>query len=241
MEPEVTRLLEASKAAYERCSSYRDSGEVVTVFIHDEPRPHRRTTIRPFKTLFVRPARFRFEFREQSIGPEDEWDRYVVTWQNGVARTSWTVTNKTEERDSLGLAIAGATGVSGGSAFCVPSLLLPNEIFGTHVFREDEWTLESDEPVDGEACARLRCTRERGEEIMWIGRKTWLIRRVFERETFDAEFQRRLEREANAALSMSGRRADEARDFTDFRTETTTRYRPQFDVHIDPAEFEATA
>ena len=81
--------------------------------------------MKAFRTLFRRPDRFLFEFREKTLGPESEWSRHVV-WGSGSAYRSWWTLHPdgVHEHDSLHRAIAGPTGVSGGSAYRVPTLLV---------------------------------------------------------------------------------------------------------------------
>src|SRR5262249_47398083 len=122
MNPE--QILAALAEVYAECRSYRDAGRVVTRFLPaGDRRPH--SSVRQFATAFVRPGRFRFEYR-QRYREEDAWDRYIV-WAHGAeVRTWWDVRPGVEEAKSLGMALAGATGVSGGSAHTVPALLLPD-------------------------------------------------------------------------------------------------------------------
>lgn len=55
-------ILAAMANRYARCNSYRDDGRVVTRYFQQR-RPY--STIKPFKTAFVRPEQFRFEFRSR--------------------------------------------------------------------------------------------------------------------------------------------------------------------------------
>src|SRR5437660_3207129 len=115
MNPE--QILAALAEVYAECGSYRDCGQVVTRFVHLDDNPP-RTVMQPFSTAFVRPHRFRFEYR-------DEYGRYIV-WANGEAvQTWWDVSPGVEQQESLEMALAGATGVSGGSAHTIPALLMP--------------------------------------------------------------------------------------------------------------------
>ncbi len=61
MSPE--QILAAMAEAYATCASYRDAGVVTTRFLH--PDGGGFTTTRPFRTAFVRPGRFRFEYRDR--------------------------------------------------------------------------------------------------------------------------------------------------------------------------------
>jgi hypothetical protein len=78
------------------------------------------------QTAFVRPGQFRFEFQD-SI----PLTRYII-WRDGeYVQTWWTIMSpQLRKPPSFGLAIAGATGVSGSSACRVPKLLLTSQVGG---------------------------------------------------------------------------------------------------------------
>src|SRR5262249_45207002 len=69
-------VLDRMAKAYAGCKSYRDTGVVKTVFVEATGN---RTVEKPFRTAFVRPDRFRFEYTEKRGGRED---RYIV-WRKG--------------------------------------------------------------------------------------------------------------------------------------------------------------
>src|SRR5262245_59747489 len=125
MNPE--QILAALAEVYASCMTYRDTGCVVTCFIR--PDGHSHTNVQPFATAFVRPNRFRFEnlyrFNEQS-----EWDRDILWADGSEVRTWWDVRGRVERPESLHLALAAATGVSGGSAHTIPALLAPDNVGG---------------------------------------------------------------------------------------------------------------
>jgi hypothetical protein len=114
--------------AYAGCDSYLDKGEVVHVF-HVEDETHERRL--PFQTLFTRPNRFRYQF----TGDQDSL--YVVWTEEDDAMSWWSVQPRVRRSESIQLALAGPTGISGGSAFAVPSLLMPAAPY------ESSWLAES--------------------------------------------------------------------------------------------------
>ncbi|MEX2553265.1 MAG: hypothetical protein WD627_09760 [Actinomycetota bacterium] len=221
-------MLAAMVVRYGGCHSYCDSGKVVTRFIR-QSRPSSR--IKPFKTAFVRPGQFRFEFRSRHGDAEEDWDRYIIWARGSEARTWWDVSPGIERRDSLGLAVAGATGVSGRSSHTVPALLLPDQVGGRSLTDLREVQSLGDEQLDEVMCYRLtgrfapRPVDEAREEesredfirktgrapehseesppILWIDRESLLLRRLDE--------QTRLET---------------------YRTENVTSYEPAVDVAI---------
>src|SRR6516165_1850998 len=116
MNPE--QILAALAETYATCTTYRDTGRVETKFCR--PGQRARTSIQPFTTAFVRPNCFRFEFRDRFGDAPDEWNRYIVWAGAGSVRSWWDIQPGVEEVESLDLALASATGVSGSSAHTVP-------------------------------------------------------------------------------------------------------------------------
>jgi hypothetical protein len=122
-------LLRRLARRYRECHTYADRG-VVTLTI--ELPGSRQVIRRPFATAFIRPDQFRFEFRETGGSGADQ--RYIV-WQSGATvRTYRSLGPQLTEGPDLGMALASATGVSGGSAVTIPTLLLP-EVF------DNTWSL----------------------------------------------------------------------------------------------------
>jgi outer membrane lipoprotein-sorting protein len=178
---------------YKNCRTYRDSGVVTIVFINSDGRS--RTDELPFTTAFVRPDRFRYEFQHRSR-IHHEPTRYIV-WSKGQdVRTWWDITPGVKTGNPLHLALAGATGVSGRSAWEVPSLLLPKE-----VSRGSLEALQSPTRLEDAKLGEVNCIRIQGESSIgdpmtfWIDSKTLLIRRI-----------------------------DSGHEFGDFRTEQTMTY-----------------
>jgi hypothetical protein len=226
-------LLANVQSAYGSCRTYQDRGDAVTVFIHSGGR--RRTQSKPFRTWFIRPDQFRFEFAQREIGPEDEWDRYVI-WRNaGITRSWWTI-NGPDEPESLSRALAGATGVSGCSAIRVPRLLLPE--LGVH---ERALRVEADQVVGGRPCKMLVEGQEAQEETWAIDAQTWMLLRVTARKIFDKSHHERAIRELERAkkdLEARGIHIPPPPRTEDFETETTTTYEPVLDADIPAEVFE---
>ncbi len=93
-------------------------------------------------------------------------------------RRWWYVSPGVEKRESLSLALAGATGVSGGSAHTVPILLPPNEISGRSLSELTEL-----KPLVVAKLGQVDCFRIEGKFgdqplTLWIDRQTFLVRRI---------------------------------------------------------------
>ena len=198
------QILEAVAEAYASCWTYRDSGQVKTRF-HSQEGRNLRTSVKPFTTAFHRPDRFRFEYQHR-YKAEHEWSRYIV-WAHGeTVRTWWDVGPRFEQPESLGLALAGATGVSGGLAHTVPALLMPDRVSGRRLTDLAELASLPDEALGEVSCYRvsgrflphrvdltederhvqqaIALTGRRPERAehssltVWIDRATLLIRRI---------------------------------------------------------------
>jgi hypothetical protein len=188
---------------YAECESYRDSGVVTTVFFESRGQ---RTVKRPFTTAFVRPDRLRYEFLDRR--GEEEFDRYLV-WRAGEEiRTWWDVNPGVEHESSLERALAGATGVSGGSAYTIPGFLLPDELNGSLAARLRDPEVLANGEIGGARCHRIRGIAAGGARpepvTYWIEAESKLLRRIEEQMRFD-----------------------------DFGTVETTDYEAEIDVPID--------
>lgn len=207
------QILQSMAQTYANCRSYYDSGMVKMIFFMADGE---RTSEKPFTTAFVRPDRFRFEYTEQLADGRES--RYIV-WQSGPLVQIWWSIESDEFLDaldsSLASALAGGTGISGGSAHTVPALLLPDEIRGWRLMDMTEARRIEDAKLDeggcevtvssgqGDDCYRIQGQHADSPIILWIEKKTFLVRRI------DREHQ-----------------------FEDFRTEMTTTYSPVIDGEI---------
>lgn len=217
------QILDRVDAAYASCKTYRDTGVVRTVYFTESIGKH--VTEEHFATAFVRPERFRFQYFERKERPKrtgpilfarkesvlEDSPPYIV-WRDGKdIRTWWHLHAGIEAERDLSFALAGATGVSGGSAHTVPSLLMPTEISGRKLTALPNAVRVEDSLLGQTSCYRIDGTialdrnenpKEQPTQI-WIDRKTFLILRIDEQSQFD-----------------------------DFRTEETTTYEPAFDGEI---------
>jgi len=197
-------VLDRMAKAYAGCKSYHDSGVVKTVFVQADGN---RTVEKPFTTAFVRPDRFRFEYKEKDGGGPER--RYIV-WRKGKeVQTWWDVKPGVEKPESLNLALAGPTGVSGESAHTVPALLLPKEVEGRRLTDMTEAKRIADAKLQKVDCFRIEGKFAGRPTTLWIDQKKFLVRRI------DAQMK-----------------------FDDFRTETTTTYDPAIDEAVPDKKLE---
>ena len=167
--PDARTLLRLVAERYAEARSYADLG-VVTIRFELGGTPYEIR--RPFRTAFVRPDRFRFEFYEDAgVGPA----QHYIVWQEGERVATYSLARRAATRqESLGSAIAGGTGISGGSAHAIPTLLLPG------MFADDWRVVDLEEPTLADG-ATIVGRDWRGEtERITIDPGTLLIRRIEE-------------------------------------------------------------
>ncbi|HLX68487.1 MAG TPA: hypothetical protein VKV04_02565 [Verrucomicrobiae bacterium] len=229
------QILEAVSQVYAACATYLDSGQVTTRFIYpDDCSP--RISVRPFTTAFHRPDRFRFEFRSR-FKAKDPWQRYIV-WADGeLVRTWWDIKRGVQEPASVALALAGATGVSGGSAHTIPDLLMPDRVGGRRLTELAELMSLGDETLGGGDCCRLSgrfppIPIDPAEEEKRIQETIALVGRRPERAEHSPL---RLWIDRSTLLI---RRIEETKQFETFRSEETTDYEPAVGVSLSDAELQ---
>jgi outer membrane lipoprotein-sorting protein len=206
-----TAILGQMAQVYADCKTYCDSGTSTTDFLGKNPFQEKLD----FKTAFRRPQDFRFEYREK-LGIAPGVDNRMITHmiihrdRSGTCLW-WSVTGK-EDAESLGMAIAAATGVSSRTAHTVPNLLMAAEIGGRGFLQDRNWTLLPESEHDGHACFRVsHKTGHEDTETLLIDKTSLLLLRIEEAKTIEGKRGR-------------------------FKTERTTTYVPQFDVDIPEAD-----
>ena len=170
------QLLDKMADTYATCKSYRDSGVVTNDF---GPRPGsgatypRHVDVKPFRTAFVRPDRFLFEYHN----PTPEMP-YIIWAKEGDVRTWWYIKPGEEKQTSLEMAVAGATGVSSGSAHTIPALLLPQEIGGRRLTMLTDLKRLPDEAVEQTPCFKLEGKYVNRPTTLWLDKSSFLLFRM---------------------------------------------------------------
>jgi hypothetical protein len=113
--------LASCRKLYGSLRTYQDTGEVQSRIDTGEVVI---TDTKPFSTAFERDGRFRWEFRGSS-GPGRKADTRYVVWStdNETYHSWWELSRERGQSDSLGTAMEGSTGVSGGSTTAIVPLL----------------------------------------------------------------------------------------------------------------------
>ncbi|WP_085299299.1 hypothetical protein [Cognaticolwellia mytili] len=211
------QIMTSLESVYSKSNSYSDSGLVKTTFFTEDGA---RVSGRPFATDFIRSKNFRFEFASKHPFPFATLDRTIIVKnENGVFQ--WRNHDLGEdkkgihEENSLGLAIAGATGISGGSAYRMPSLLGVKGVGGWKKKLTDynEILRIEDGLLNGETYYRINAIYQGKKDktksiVLWINKTTYLIHRI-----------------------------DSKHQFPKFRTESTTTYSPSVNIDIKNSRF----
>lgn len=162
--------------AYAQLQDYTDRGVVLTYW-RDPTEPHELA----FRTWFVRGHKFRFDWRDPHPYPPL---RHLVTnfsicFDGHIARWWQDRPAKAEERESLGSAIAGATGISGGAACDVPNLLMPEVVSSFQYDDLKDLRYGAKVEAAGTTCHRLLGVHPLGGEYeLLIGEQDLLLRKI---------------------------------------------------------------
>jgi len=238
MDPSAAELLARTADAYARCTSYRDTGEVVTDFRRPEDPSADHTIQKSFSTLFVRPSTIRHEFSySQGKDKGARWTRFVVWGDEVESRSWWSIRPGVRTSKSLFESLAGAAGISDMSSWRVPSLLLAYKDMDD-VPAAGTAALRMDTAPDGVRCHVLAGTARSGSEVeLWIDAATSLLRRVSRKSVHD-----QASRDATLEQRASDPRLSPAESYrlrvltamgggTYWRT-TTTTYAAEIDTPI---------
>lgn len=175
---DARQILERTAKVYGECKTYRDSGTVTTLFIQERGN---RTVVKPFTTAFVRPDRFRYEFKARR--GEVEFDRYLIWKKSEDVRTWWDVRPGVEEK-TLAEAVAAAKGVSSNSSYTIPALLLGSMRGFGRVTDLPDAQRKADADLDGSMCFLVQGGTHEEPTTLWIDQQTFLLRRIDEQNTF---------------------------------------------------------
>jgi outer membrane lipoprotein-sorting protein len=176
----ANEIIKRMEKVYANSKSYSDSGVVRSVFISTD-RTH--TVEKPFTTVFIRPDRFRYEFKEKKQGNQEQ--RFIIYRKGKDLQTYWNIKNDLKP-ESLDRAVASATGVSGGSAITVPAMLLPNEITWRRAIRFRKPKRIDDDLIDKVDCYRIHdLVFNIIPTTIWIDKKTFLLRKIYREQEFD--------------------------------------------------------
>lgn len=168
-------IISRMKKVYANAQTYQDKG-LVKVVIRFPERDH--TVKKPFTTAFIRPSRFRFEYRE--IEPSLKTSKYIA-YQNGQEiKAHWDLDDGISQIKTLGEALAAAAGISGGSARTVPTMLLPYEShFRNAILFFSSPKRTADDVIDGIECYQIEAPNDYRDLTLWIDKDEFLLRKMY--------------------------------------------------------------
>lgn len=174
-------IVTAMVRAYSRCWTYQDTGTV-----------RWQKTRMTFITRFKKPNRLYFEFTDFDKGKGERqvyWTAGVRKkifhhgvdgpghWDDTFLTSSWDGRDTTFTKDeSLGMTVAGFTGVSLGAGCTVPAMLFPSQAQSLSLTDMDDLKWERSAVDRGVTCDVLYSAKH--QTRAWLGRKTHLLRRL---------------------------------------------------------------
>lgn len=162
-------------AVYSDCETYSDVG-VVSSTVFTVEVGEKRLDDKTFATAFIRPDRFCFEFAEPEDGQQKT--RCVISREGEDVQFWFFALPGIERPESLEMALAGATGVSGTAAYFVPALLMPTEIGGRGLTLMREIRRVDDARHKKNRCYRVEGRLGAGTAMVWVDIESFLIRRL---------------------------------------------------------------
>jgi outer membrane lipoprotein-sorting protein len=172
-------ILTRMKKVYANAQTYHDKG-LVKVVIRFPERDH--TVKKPFTTAFIRPNRFRFEYKD--IEPLVKTSTFIA-YQNGQdIKAHWDLDEGVSQITSIGEALATAAGISGGSARTVPTMLLPEESRFRNPILLYSPKRAVDEVIEGIDCYRIKDLNDYRDLTLWIDKETFLLRKIYTYQDF---------------------------------------------------------
>lgn len=223
------QILEQLAQKYAHCETYQDSGRV-----------EGGMGLMTFRTYFVRPNRFRFEWIDLGESAQN------CIWTNGnKVYARFSSSEEVEEENDISSAIAGATGVSQGVAHSIPTLLLPDISASIDSFTllkqfSDIVSCENDS-LGGVGCYKAISIEQNRHDELWIRSTDLAVLRLREERTStpeDDEFTINTVREHDPAEAEEMRRFLESQTEEDRRSVSTAFYEiVHFDAPIDEALF----
>lgn len=160
---------------YGNCQTYQDSGRV-----------EGGQGITTFKTYFVRPNKFRFDWIYEDLGSKRN-----SIWSDGLKVFSrHSFNNELEEESNLNVAIAGATGVSQGTAHTVSTLLMPDlevSLNSRTLLKLCPYEFRESEIESNDSCFRVRSTEANNQADLWIRMSDYALVKYLEETTLTQE------------------------------------------------------
>ncbi|MEW6455834.1 MAG: hypothetical protein AB1410_03850 [Acidobacteriota bacterium] len=165
---------------YANFSSYQDTGFIETTFVLNSGKQISRKS---FKTYFVRPNLFRFEWRAQ-LYPESPWILCVL-WSDGKDTFTYWESGKFDRMKSLLDGISANAGVSSGGTTTVPCMLIKSGCRFTLIDLQN-LSLVGEDKLEGNKCYIIKGIdpKIKKKYKLWIGKKNSLLYKLESRMEF---------------------------------------------------------
>lgn len=175
-DPTPVEILEQAKTAYAGLTSYQSEG---TITADVETQAVKINTVTQFKIQVKKPNQYLVTWSQKS-SPLQAQPQVGAVWSDGTQPYFFMGALKAYSKmDQDIMALSAATGISGGAAHTIPSLLL--EAFmgqPTVLDRLQEPRLTGKVNVDGEECWVLTGpSMVSSKEVLWISTKDHLLRK----------------------------------------------------------------
>lgn len=189
--PTAAVVVQRMLKRYETITSYEDRGTVRVVPQRPSVAAHSRGRMPnledefavDFKTYYVRPDLFRFDWRR----PATE-QRESRIWSDGANFYSWMPEAGSGDssftlakRGSLNVNLEASRGPSRGANYFIPTLLMKDAgyvSFADALSSMKRMSIVGQERVDGELCFRIEGLIMHEQFVLWIGKKSNLLRRI---------------------------------------------------------------
>ncbi len=181
----LTKML----AAYEHAETYQDSGEF-RVFprsrsdLDDRGRPQNSRLAVSFRTFFMRPKMFRFDWLNSST----KTSRYSAIWFDGEQGYIWAADKVLGEdrfvldrKSGFDFLIDNAINRSRGTVLTIPGLLMRSlrpYTFADDIKNLSEARIIKEQLVDGEMCYVISGKASNDPWLFWVGKKSSLLRKM---------------------------------------------------------------
>lgn len=168
------KIIQQLSLIYSFCRSYEDQGQLET--ITDPGTGSERHEHVAFRTAFVRPMLFRFEWRrlDPFTGKPDDTETIWCDGHTAYSRNRFEL--GVQEYESLEHALATATSVW---AHVVSSLLMP-DILSFKFMRHGNLSAAPDEMMFNEECCHLFATTDEQRTDILVGKRSHALRRMRE-------------------------------------------------------------
>lgn len=168
------QIFEQMKEAYMNCRSYQDIGFIETTLERNGAKQVERF---PFKIYYLRPHRFRFEWKAHFYPGGKIF--FNIVWCDGNETFTYWETGKLDKMLTLEAGIKASAGVSRGGSYTVPSMLICPEK-STILTKLVDSVMIKEETVDDELCYLIQAKHTQTEEIvyLWIGKRDFLLRKL---------------------------------------------------------------